>query len=315
MTTVNLALGAMNFGTLLDEHASFDLLDRFVAAGGTMIDTANCYSFWSDPSGTGGQSEHVIGRWLARRPGVRDRVYLSTKVGAEPTGAGEWPASREGLSGPAIKAAVQDSLRRLGTDRIDLYWTHMEDRAARLEDTVGALADLVDSGTVGRLGCSNHPMWRVERARQIARSNGWTGYTALQLSHSYLRPRPDTPVPGQNHRFGWASEEALDYVQSDPQMTLWAYTTLLNGSYTRADRPLPEAYRHPATTLRMAALTEVAGELGVSRNQVVLAWLTGGDPAVTPIVGVSDATQLDEALAGVALALTDEHRERLDAAG
>lgn len=89
----------------------------------------------------------------------------------------------------------------------------------------------------------------------------------------------------------------------------------MNGAYTRADRPLPKAYRHPATTRRMAVLTEVAGELGVSPNQVVLAWLAGGDPAVTSIVGVSDAAQLDEALAGVALVLTDEHRGRLDAAG
>ncbi|WP_406311720.1 aldo/keto reductase [Streptosporangium sp. NBC_01639] len=315
MTTVNLALGTMHFGTRLDERSSFDLLDRFVAAGGTMIDTANCYAFWSDPSGAGGQSERVIGRWLARRPGVRDRVYLSTKVGAEPIGAGEWPGNREGLSAPAIKAAVQDSLRRLGTDRIDLYWTHMEDRAAPLEDTVGALADLAGSGTVGRLGCSNHPTWRVERARQIARSNGWAGYTALQLRHSYLKPRPDTPVPGHDHRFGWATDEVVDYVHSDPELTLWAYTALLNGAYTRADRPLPEAYRHPATTRRMAVLTEVAGELGVSPNQVVLAWLAGGDPAVTSIVGVSDAAQLDEALAGVALVLTDEHRGRLDTAG
>ncbi|ACZ86254.1 aldo/keto reductase [Streptosporangium roseum] len=314
MTTVNLALGAMNFGTRLDERTSFEVLDRFVDAGGTLIDTADCYAFWSDPSGRGGQSEEVIGRWLARRPGVRDRVYLSTKVGAEPVGPGEWPANREGLSAPAIRNAVQGSLQRLGTDRIDLYWAHMEDRAARLEDTAGAFAELVGSGTVGRLGCSNHPLWRVERARQIARGNGWAGYTALQLRHSYLQPRPGASVPGQDHRFGWVTDEIVDYVQSDPELSLWAYTALLGGAYTRPDRPLPEAYDHPGTTRRLAALARVARELGVSRNQVVLAWLSGGAPAVTPIVGVSGTEQLDEALAGVSLTLSTEHRGLLDAA-
>ncbi|WP_405147535.1 aldo/keto reductase [Sphaerisporangium sp. NBC_01403] len=312
MAQVNLALGAMYFGTRLDERTSFELLDRFVAEGGTIIDTANCYSFWADPSGFGGQSEEVIGRWLARRPGLRDKLYISTKVGAEPGGDGEWPANREGLSGPAIKAALEGSMRRLGTDRVDLYWTHMEDRSAQLEDTAGALAELVEAGLVGRLGASNHPIWRVERARRIAESNGWEGYTALQLRHSYVKPRPDAPVPDQNHRFGWVGEEVLDYVASDPRMALWAYTTLLNGAYVREDRPLIEAYDHPGTTRRLAVLAEVAAELGITRNQVVLAWLTGGNPSVTPIVGVSDAGQLDEAVAGVALTLPSEQRRRLD---
>src|SRR5690349_8726648 len=97
MTVLRLALGTMNFGTQLDDKASFALLDGFVDGGGTIIDTADCYSFWADPSGYGGQSEAVIGRWLAARPGMRDQVTLSTKVGAEPTISGDWPASRQGL--------------------------------------------------------------------------------------------------------------------------------------------------------------------------------------------------------------------------
>ncbi|GAA3163388.1 aldo/keto reductase [Planomonospora alba] len=314
MDKVNLALGAMYFGTRLDESAAFDLLDRFVDAGGTLIDTADCYAFWSDPSGRGGQSEEVIGRWLARRPGMRDRVRLSTKAGAEPVGPGEWPANRQGLSAPAIRSAVEGSLRRLGTDRIDLYWAHMEDRATPVEETVGAFAELVGAGKALRLGCSNHPLWRVERARQIAWRGGLPGYTALQLRHSYVQPRPGASVPDQGHRFGWVTDEVVDYVHSDPGLSLWVYTALLNGAYTRADRPLADAYDHPGTTRRLAALARVADELGVSRNQVVLAWLTGGDPAMTPIVGVSGPGQLDEALAGAALVLDAGHRALLDAA-
>ncbi|KAB1916413.1 aldo/keto reductase [Micromonospora sp. AMSO31t] len=311
--TVNLALGTMRFGSDVDERTAFDLLDRFVDAGGTMIDTANCYAFWSDPDGAGGHSERVIGEWLSRRPGARNRVRLSTKVGAQPIGAGQWPANREGLSAPAIQTAVEGSLQRLRTDHVDLYWTHMEDRSAPLEETGYALAQLVKSGAVCRLGASNHALWRVERARGVARDNGWPGYTALQLRHSYVTPRPGAAVPDQGHRFGWVTDDVLDYVSSDRELALWAYTPLLNGSYTREDRPLPEAYDHPGTARRLAVLSEVAGELGVTRNQVVLAWLTGGVPAVTPIVGASSVAQLEEALNGAALVLPEEVRTRLDA--
>lgn len=180
-----------------------------------------------------------------------------------------------------------------------------------LPETLGALAGLAAAGTVGRLGCSNHPLWRVERARQVAGANGWAGYTALQLRHSYLQPRPGAPVPG-TIRFGWVTDEVLDYVQSDPALSLWAYTPLLRGAYARPER-LPEAYQHPGTTRRLAALDAVAAELGATRNQVVLAWLAGGDPPVTPIVGVSTTAQLEEALGGVSLVLTDSQRRRLDA--
>ena len=313
MTELNLALGTMYFGTRLDDQTSFSLLDRFVSAGGKMIDTADCYTFWDDPSGYGGQSEEVIGRWLAARPGVRDQVYISTKGGAEPmTEAGEWPGNRQGLSGPAIEAALEGSLRRLGTGHVDLYWTHMEDRSVPLEETARALGRMVESGRVRRLGCSNHPIWRVERARGIARANGWAEYTALQLRHSYFKPRPDAPVPDQSHRFGWVTDEVLDYVHSEPELDLWAYTTLLNGAYVREDRSLADAYHHVGTERRLAALAKVAQDLGVTRNQVVLAWLTGGTPAVTPIVGVSTIEQLDEAVAGVRLVLPDGHRRLLD---
>ncbi|MEU1786339.1 aldo/keto reductase [Streptomyces sparsogenes] len=312
MSDVKFALGTMGFGTKVDPTTSSTLLDRFADAGGTLVDTANCYAFWSDPSGRGGHSEEVIGRWLARRPGRRDQMYLSTKAGAQPVGPGDWPANREGLSAPRIKAAVEGSLRRLGTDRIDLYWAHMEDRTVPLEETAEAFGALAAEGVVGRLGCSNHPVWRVERARQAARDHGWAGYTALQLRHSYLQPRPGAPVPDQSHRFGWVTDEVIDYVDSEPGLSLWAYTALLNGSYGRPDRPLPDAYDHPGTSRRLAVLDTVAGDLGVSRNQVVLAWLIGGQPAITPIVGVSDEQQLDEALAGARLRLPDEHRRLLD---
>ncbi|MFC5187231.1 aldo/keto reductase [Actinomadura harenae] len=314
MTDLNLALGAMKFGSETDEQTSFAILDRFVDAGGTLIDTANCYSFWTNPEAEGGQSERVIGAWLAQRPGVRDRVQIATKLGSQPVGGGAWPGNREGLSASAIASAAEGSLERLGIDRIDLLWTHMDDRSVPLEETVGALAKLAESGTVARLGASNHTVWRVERSRRIAEANGWLGYTALQLRYSYFAPRPGAPVAGHNHRLGWVTGETLDYVESERDVAVWAYTPLLGGAYTRDDRPLPEAYDHPGTARRKAALAKAADDLGVTRNQIVLAWLTGGAPPVTPIAGVSTIGQLDEAMAGAALVLPPEVRADLDAA-
>ena len=309
----NLVLGAMWFGTVQDEPRSFEILDRFVDVGGVWIDTADCYAFWADPTGFGGQSEALLGRWLASRPGVRDRVKISTKVGCEPTVAGRFPETAEGLSTEAVKSGIESSLRRLGTDHVELYWAHMPDPATPLDDTVAAFGALVSAGTVGRLGCSNYPVWQIERARQIARAHGSAGFTAVQQHHTYVQPRPATR-PTVAHRFGAVTDEVLHYLEHHPDMALWAYTPLLSGGYTRMDKPLPAEYDHPGTTTRLAVLDEIAAETGTNRNRVVLAWLAGSHPAATPIVGVSTVEQLDEAIAGVSLQLTAEQRERLDGA-
>jgi aryl-alcohol dehydrogenase-like predicted oxidoreductase len=301
----------MLFGTVADERRSFELLDRFVDAGGVWIDTANCYSFWEDPSGFGGQSETVLGRWLASRPGVRDRVRISTKVGCEPLEAGRFPETAEGLSAAVIKSGIEGSLSRLGTDHVELYWAHKPDPVTPLEETVAAFDELVSAGTVGRLGGSNYPVWQIERARQIARASGGTGYTAVQQHHTYLQPRPATQ-PSVVHRFGAVTDEVIHYLEHNSDMTLWAYTPLLSGGYTRADKPLAQEYDHAGTTSRLAVLDEVVAETGTNRNRVVLAWLTA-NPAIVPIVGVSTVEQLDEAVAGVSLELTADQRERLDA--
>ncbi|MCO6009478.1 aldo/keto reductase [Actinoallomurus purpureus] len=313
-TTVgSLCLGAMWFGTRTDEKTAFAILDRFVEAGGTLIDTADNYAFWAE-GGAGGESETVIGRWLADR-GARDQVVISTKVGAQPTVPGtSWRESGEGLSPSAIRSAIEGSLRRLGTDRVDVYWAHIEDRTVPLEETVDAFASLVEEGTVGVVGASNHALWKVERARAFARSQDRPGYTCLQLRHSYLRPRLDVTRP-DSHIFGDVDAETLDYARNEPDMSLWAYSPLLSGAYAHPDRPLHPVYDHPGTPARLAAVQEVAAKTGATVNQVVLAWLMGGDPPVTPIVGVSSVEQLNEALAAADLELGEDLRHRLDDAG
>jgi aryl-alcohol dehydrogenase-like predicted oxidoreductase len=301
-----LSLGAMWFGTRVDEATSFDILDRFVEGGGTLIDTANNYAHWLE-GGAGGESETVIGRWLASR-GARELVVLSTKVGGFPSASG---AGLEGLSAAAIRSALADSLRRLGTDRVDVYWAHIDDRTVALAKTVDAFGSVVEAGLVGVLGASNHATWRVERARGIARARSQPGYSCLQLRYSYLQPRLHATLPHLGHLH--ATEETLDYVRNEPDLSLWVYNSLLAGGYTRPDKPVQEAYDHPGSTRRMAALRDVARATGATPNQVVLAWLLG-QPRMIPIVGVSSVAQLDEAIEATKLELDRDHRERLDSA-
>jgi aryl-alcohol dehydrogenase-like predicted oxidoreductase len=313
MATENsIVLGALAFGTRVDEAQSMDLLDQFTELGGEWIDTANNYSWWLHDSGLGGQSEAIIGRWLAKRPGMRERIKLSTKGGAEPTVPNGYPDHVEGLSGPALRNALAGSLERLQTDRVDLYWTHIEDRTVPLEETVETLGGFVADGRVARLGASNHPAWRVAQARAHAAQRGLAGYTTMQLRWSYLQPLPGVALPESGHVH--ASPETLDYITHTDGLRLWVYNALLNGGYTRPDRPLPDAYDHPGTARRLAVLDEVARELGATRNQVVLAWLTGGKAPISPLVGVTTAAQISEAMSARDLEISAQQRARLDAA-
>ena len=304
-----LVLGAMSFGTLVDEETSFALLDHFVERGGIWIDTADCYSFWTSESGHGGASEEVLGRWLASRPDARQQVRISTKIGAEPLWPGSWPAHRTGLSPRAIRTAVEGSLRRLGIDRIDLLWLHQEDRAVAIEETVDGLATLTADGSVKRLGASNHPAWRIERARAHAKSTGATPIDAFQLNSTYLRTRPGTLPPGVAHPFGVLSDEQRDFATANGIET-WAYTPLLSGAYDNPAKPVPEVYEHPGSTRRLAVLEQIAADRDLGRGQVVLVWLLA--QGIRPILGGSRIEQLDAAMDAMTVSLSAEELQRLD---
>jgi aryl-alcohol dehydrogenase-like predicted oxidoreductase len=302
-----LCLGTMYFGTTVGERQAFAILDRFTDAGGTFIDTANTYAFWV-PGGTGAESEELLGRWLASRR-ARDRVVLATKVGAlpDPPGAA-WPQHAEGLSDQVIRTQAVASMRRLGTDHLDVYYAHIEDRRTPLEDTVAAFGSLTTEGLVRVTGCSNHAAWRVATAREIATAAGLPGFSCVQQRHTYLRPRPDAGFGANPH----ISDELLDYARAEPDLTVLGYSVLLSGAYTRSDRPLPEQYDHADSRRRLEVLADVANELGATRNQVVLAWLLRGNPPTLPVLGVSSISQLDECLGALDLELDDELRHRLD---
>src|SRR5262249_47571136 len=206
---------------------------------------------------------------------------------------------------------------RVGVGRIDLYYAHVPDQGGvPLGEQVAAFGELVADGMVGLLGLSNHWAWQVERARGLAAAAGSARADVLQYHHTYLRMRTDIPDPrfSLDGEIGVADGAILSYLRAEPGMILVAYSPLLNGAYTRPDKELDRAYDHPGTRARLAALDQVVKETGATANQVVLAWLIGGELPVVPLIGASSVAQLDESLAAVDLQLSAEQR-RLPAAG
>ena len=311
-----LSLGTMHFGTATDEATSFAILDRYVQAGGTFIDTADNYAFWVGTQG--GESEELLGRWRRSR-GVSDEIVIATKLGARPLAPGtSFTDNAEGLSATVIRESSERSRDRLGMSRLDLLYAHIEDPKVPLAETMEAFATLVAEGSVGLLGVSNHWAWRLERARSLAAAAGLPGYEVLQYQHSYLRPRTDLPgLLSPDGSQGMLGGDLLSYLRAEPQLTIVAYSPLLKGAYVRHDK-LDAAefaeYDHPGTPARLAALREVAKDADATVNQVVLAWLIGAQVPMIPLVGASSVAQLDESLAAVDLELTTEQRTRLDEA-
>jgi aryl-alcohol dehydrogenase-like predicted oxidoreductase len=307
LTVSQLCLGSMFFGTTVDEAMSFRLLDQFVEAGGTFVDTANCYAFWAD-GGTGDESEELLGRWFASRR--TDGIVLSTKVGSRPTGHPDgWPENAEGLAGPTIARAVRDSLRRLGRDHVELLYTHLDDRDTALVETLGAIGELVEDGVVDEIGCSNIAAWRIASAQQVAERCGLPRYVATQLRHSYVRPDPDVDI---------GMQVTIDHEHRDlaasTDLRLVGYSPLLSGAYSdRTDRSFPPAYEHAANHERLRRLRTVAHDVGATQNQVVLAWMLQSNPTVVPVVAASTSEQLAENLAAVDVRLDASHVELLDA--
>jgi aryl-alcohol dehydrogenase-like predicted oxidoreductase len=320
-----LSLGAMIMGTSTDEAAANQMLDRYVDAGGTFVDTANCYCWWARPGSLGGESEELLGRWFART-GRRDDIFLATKgagmvwdqegLWTDPTAA-DWALARtrfEGAGAETLRKAVDDSLRRLGTDHIDLYYVHVDDLATPLEETLATLAGLIEAGKVRYIGWSNVRTWRLERIRQLCAHNGWPAPVAVQQQHSYLRRRA-----GLSH-VSIVDDEQLDYLRAHDDLTLVAYSPILKGIYDdpakRAGHSAMLPYSGPDADARLAVLAEVAAEVAATPNQVVLAWLLHStDPTIVPLVGPRTLDQYDAAIGALNVQLTDEQVARLTAAG
>ncbi|MEV4805646.1 aldo/keto reductase [Nonomuraea sp. NPDC049421] len=319
-----LALGCMIMGTVTPEDESVTMLDRYVAAGGTFLDTADCYCWWENRGSLGGESEELIGRWL-RRSGRRDDVFLATKgsavvrdLDAVWTGEGpDWEAAYRtfvGAGAETLRDAIDGSLRRLGTDHVDLYYVHVDDRATPLEETLEALAGIVQAGKARYIGWSNVRTWRLERIRQLCAQHGWPAPVALQQQHSYLRRRA-----GLRHA-SIVDDEQLDYLETHDDLTLVAYSPILKGIYDdpakRRGHWAMDPYEGPDAEARLAAVAEVAAEAGVTPNALVLAWLMHQSaPSIVPLIGPRTLQQYEAALPALDVKLTDDQLARLAAAG
>ncbi|WP_341990647.1 aldo/keto reductase [Azorhizobium sp. AG788] len=297
-----LVFGGNVFGWTVDEKHSFDLLDAFVDAGLNAIDTADMYSIWV-PGHSGGESEAIIGKWLAAHPGKRDKVLLFTKVGMDLGG------DRTGLSARWITRAVEDSLRRLQTDHIDLYQSHRPDPDTPDEETLGAYADLIKAGKVRAIGASNFDAAQMEAALATSAKAGLPRYATLQPQYNlYDRASYDGPLRDL------AMREGLGVI---PYYGLAA--GFLSGKY-RSEADLGKSvrggkvgsYLTPRGLRILDALDGVAADHGAQPAEVALAWLMARDGVTAPIASATNRIQLASLVQAVHLTLTAANIATLD---
>jgi aryl-alcohol dehydrogenase-like predicted oxidoreductase len=277
-----LCLGTMMFNTQwdwrhgADERTVRPIYDAYREAGGNFVDTANMY----------GDSEDIVGHLIAAE---RDRIVLATKFGLEvdPDDPNSWGSNRK-----ALHRSIDASLRRLGTDYIDLLWVHAWDQRTGIDVTLRALDDLVATGKVLAVGVSNMPAWMVSRAVTMAELQGWTPFCAIQVQHSL------TARTAERELFPMAEQLGL-------LVTGWAPLArgLLAGK--EPSYPVPDHVREVATVV-----SEVAAELGTTSARVALAWTM--QKGVVPVVGSTKVEQLTDSLGAIDLDLPEEQRKRLD---
>ncbi|AKU51500.1 aldo/keto reductase [Xanthomonas arboricola] len=298
-----IVFGGNVFGWSADEATSFALLDAFVDAGFNLVDTADAYSGWV-PGNRGGESETIIGRWLARS-GKRDKVLIATKVA-------KW-SEHPGLSPENIAAAVDDSLRRLQTDVIDLYQAHEDDASIPLEATLAAFGRLIEQGKVRAIGASNYSAARLR--------------DALDVSEQYKLPRYESLQPEYNlyDRAGYEAE--LEPLVRERELGVISYYSLASGFLTGKYRSSDDAgkssargasvvkqYVNPRGLRILQALDDLAVTHSATPAQIALAWLIARPGLTAPIVSATSVAQLHDVLAAAQLSLSADQIAQLDAA-
>jgi aryl-alcohol dehydrogenase-like predicted oxidoreductase len=298
-----LCLGAMTFGRESDEKTSHQILDRFVAAGGNFIDTADVY--------TRGASEEIVGRWLKGK--ARDNWVIATKV-RFPMGAGP---NEVGLSRKHILAGVEASLRRLGTDYLDLYQVHCWDAFTPLAETLSTLDSLVRSGKIRYIGASNFSGWQLQKAIDLSRHMGWEPFTCLQPLYNLLDRQTEWEllpvcqseglgvIPWSPLRGGWLSGKFKRGMTAPPEGTRIK---------TAEDQGWSEswsAYNTEQTWNVLDTLFAVAVETGQAPAQVAINWLLQRPGITAPIIGARTMEQLENNLGAVGWLLNEEQLARL----
>ncbi|MEW6045075.1 MAG: aldo/keto reductase [Bacillota bacterium] len=301
-----LCLGTMTFGREASEDESIRMLDRFAEAGGNFIDTANVYA--------GGVSEEILGRWL--RGKRRDDYVIATKV-RFPMGGGPNDA---GLGRKHIIQALDASLRRLGTDYVDLYQVHCWDPATPLEETLSTLDHVVRQGKVRYLGASNYSGWQLQKAIDVARSHSWERFVSLQPLYNLLDRSTEWElipvclheglgvIPWSPLRGGWLTGKFRRGMTAPPP------GTRIEEAHRRGWSESWVRYANERTWRVVDALVEVAEEVGRTPSQVALNWLLQKPGVTAPIIGARSLAQLEENLGASGWALDAAQLARLDEA-
>jgi aryl-alcohol dehydrogenase-like predicted oxidoreductase len=299
LTVSRLALGTMLMGDATPAEEAYEMLDRFVDAGGTLIDTADTYG--------DGRSEQVLAPWLARR---RDEVVVATKVRfgvSDPGGSG--------LAPDRIRAACDASLRRLGIDVIDLYQLHAPDPEVPLEETLEALDGLVQAGKVRALGASNFPAWLLAWAVALQDRNGWSPFVSLQPQYSLVERSAEIELLPFTRAAGLG---VLPWGPLGAGFLSGRYKrdAMPEGRVTNAPDDLEEASHRRAVERNFRvidAAEEIAATHGATVPQVAIAWLLGVEGVTAPIVGPRTLAHLEDLLGAVDLQLSGDERARLEA--
>ena len=293
----NLGFGGNVLGWTADRDTSFALLDRFIEAGGNFIDTADMYSQWA-PGHTGGESERMIGAWLKER-GRPDGLVIATKVGKG--------TERPGLSKSNILAACDESLERLGVDRIDLYYAHEDDASVPMEETLGAFQGLIDAGKVGAVAASNFEAERLQKALELGEESGLARYVAVQPEYSLL------------HRD--EVEGALGEVckrHDLPVIPYWALAAgYLTGKYRKGkvDSPRAEGMNRfsemPESEPVLDALESIAKARGVTMAAIALAWCRANPLVPSTLASGRNIAQLEQVLVAMKIDLDEGEQAQL----
>jgi len=303
METAPLIFGGNVFGWTADQATSFKLLDAFAAAGFNAIDTADTYSRWV-PGHKGGESESVIGEWM-KRSGNRSKMIVATKVGMD-MGDG-----KKGLSKSHILRSAEDSLRRLQTDYIDLYQSHIDDPDTPLEETLGAYAELIQQGKVRAIGASNHTAERLALALETSRKTGLPAYQTLQPNYSLIER-----AEYETHLEPICEKEGLAVINYWPLAS-----GFLTGKYRSESDAAGKARGRSVTKFLnergfkiLAALDQVAKKYNATPARISLAWLLARPSITAPIVSATSLEQLHDLIASVEIVLDGESIELLNQA-
>ena len=296
-----ITFGGNVFGWTIDEQQSFEILDKYVDSGLDFIDTADVYSKWA-PGNKGGESETIIGNWL-QKSGKRDKVIIATKVGME------MAPDKQGLSKAYITKAVEDSLKRLKTDHIDLYQSHKDDKNTPLEETLSTYTDLIKQGKIRAIGASNYEATRFKEALEVSKKNNLAAYQTLQPEYNLY------------DREGY--EKELEPVCIENGIGVITYYSLASGFLTgkyRSESDLSKSQRGQGIKKYLnergfrilKALDEVAAAYNSTSASVALAWVIARPGITAPIASATSTKQLDAIIAATKLNLKSSDIELLN---